>query len=119
MILDHYHDKTAQKFWAKEIKENLETYEKDLNQALEWLDFPTLLWQARRLPQKVRGKCYFPKIKIKENTEALRELRNAVMHNKFLLLFRGFETCYLTATDYIGSENLKANIQNLINFFAV
>lgn len=51
-----------------------------------------------------------------ENVFALKELRNAVMHNKFLLLFKGFEICYVAGVDNDMSNNLKANILNLINF---
>lgn len=116
VILDNYHDKTKQRFWVDELRENLKTYENDLNQALERLDFSNLLWQVRRLPQAARTKCGFPSKHIKENTFALKELRNAVMHNKFLLLFRGFEVCYVEGVDSKKSANLKANILNLVNF---
>lgn len=94
----------------------MKTYENDLNQALERLDFSNLLLQARWLPQAARTKCGFPNKHIKENALALKELRNAVMHNKFPLLFRGFDVCYVEGVDSKKSANLKANILNLVNF---
>ena len=51
-----------------------------------------------------------------DNFFALKELRNAVMHNKFLLLYRGFNECYVQGVDGEKSANLKANILNLIQF---
>lgn len=116
IILDNYHDKDNQKFWVEDLRENLKEYDNDLNQALERLDFPNLIFQARKLPQKVREKCEFPKSHLQENAFALKELRNAVMHNKFLLLFKGFETCYVDGVDNKESNTLRANIINLINF---
>ena len=44
---------------------------------------------------------------------ALVVLRNAVMHNKFLLLYKGFEVCYCNSNK---SSTLTANIYNLISF---
>ncbi len=38
------------------------------------------------------------------------------MHNKFLLLYRGFATCFVDGVDGGKSSNLKANILNLIRF---
>ena len=38
------------------------------------------------------------------------------MHNKFLLLYRGFEECYVNGVDDGKSASLKANILNLIQF---
>ena len=38
------------------------------------------------------------------------------MHNKFLLLYRGYEECYVSGVDAGKSANLKANILNLVQF---
>jgi hypothetical protein len=116
IILDNYYNDINQNFWIIDMKKNLKTYNDDLNQALERLEFSKLISQARKLPEEINVKCCFPKQHISKNAYALRELRNAVMHNKFLLLYKGFDICYVEGVDGNKSNSLKANIINLINF---
>ena len=117
IILDNYHNRVRQRFWIDELRNKLNEYENNLNDALEHIDFRTLLIQCQKLPKAKRNLCLFPKGKqLKENSIALKELRNAVMHNKFLLLYRGYEACYVDGVDDGKSANLKANILNLIQF---
>ena len=117
IILDHYITKTRQIFWINELKEKLKEYSHNLNDALEHLDFASLLIQSQTLPKAIKELCHFPSGKhLKDNSIALKELRNAVMHNKFLLLYRGFNECYVQGVDDGKSANLKANILNLIQF---
>ena len=117
IILDHYIIKTRQSFWINELKEKLKEYSYNLNDALEHLDFASLLIQSQKLPKAIKELCHFPSGKhLKDNSIALKELRNAVMHNKFLLLYRGFNECYVQGVDDGKSANLKANILNLIQF---
>lgn len=117
IILDHYITKTRQSFWINELKEKLKEYSHNLNDALEHLDFASLLIQSQKLPKAIKELCHFPSGKhLKDNSIALKELRNAVMHNKFLLLYRGFNECYVQGVDDGKSANLKANILNLIQF---
>ena len=117
VILDEYRYKVKKVRWVKDIYDKLKEFGGDLNDALEHIEFSVLLIQANRLPIKIRQKCLFPKSKyFIENSIALKELRNAVMHNKFLLLYRGYETCYIDGVDDNKSSNLKANILNLISF---
>ena len=117
VILDEYRYKVNKARWVKDIYDKLKEFGGDLNDALEHIEFSSLLIQTRMLPQRVKNKCLLPKTKkLKENTIALKELRNAVMHNKFLLLYRGYETCYIDGVDGSKSSNLKANILNLISF---
>ena len=117
VILDEYRYRIKKIQWIRDIKERLEEFNGDLNDALEHIDFSSLLIQTRMLPQRVKNKCLLPKTRnLKENSIALKELRNAVMHNKFLLLYRGYETCYIDGVDDNKSSNLKANILNLISF---
>mgnify|MGYP005776173489 FL=1 len=117
IILDHYITKTRQIFWINELKEKLKEYSHNLNDALEHLDFASLLIQSQKLPKAIKELCHFPSGKhLKDNSIALKELRNAVMHNKFLLLYRGFNECYVQGVDDGKSANLKANILNLIQF---
>lgn len=117
VILDNYKNDIRQKCWIKDLRDNLKVYGNNLNDALEHLEFSALLIQCRRLPLKIKAKCGFPQSKyLKDNSIALKELRNAVMHNKFLLLYRGFEECFVKGVDNGRSTNLKANILNLIQF---
>ncbi|MBD5632089.1 MAG: hypothetical protein HDP34_02510 [Clostridia bacterium] len=117
VILDNYINRLKQKFWINEVRLKLKEYSNNLNDALEHIDFSSLLIQCQKLPKQKQELCLFPKSKyLKENSIALKELRNAVMHNKFLLLYRGFEECYVNGVDAGKSANLKANILNLIQF---
>ena len=116
VILDEYRDNTKRTKWVKEIREKLCEFGGDLNDALEHIDFSSLLLQICRLPPEIRKKCIFFNKRLTDNSIAIKTLRNAVMHNKFLLLYRGFETCYVEGVDDGKSANLKANILNLIRF---
>ena len=116
-ILDNFRFRTKKISWLQDISEKLEEYNNDLNDTLEHIDFSTLLFQTKRLQQEGKLKGVFPKIRhLNENIIALKELRNAVMHNKFLILYRGYETCYINGVDGGKSSTLKANILNLIAF---
>lgn len=117
VILDSYILDVKQRFWIKDLRGQLKAYDNNLNDALEHIDFSSLLIQCQRLPKEVRLLCGFPNGKhLKENSIALKELRNAVMHNKFLLLYRGYDVCYVDGVDDNKSASLKANILNLIQF---
>lgn len=117
VILDSYMLDVKPRFWIKDLREQLNAYDNNLNDALEHIDFSSLLIQCQRLPKEIRSLCGFPIGKhLKENSIALKELRNAVMHNKFLLLYRGYDVCYVDGVDDNKSASLKANILNLIEF---
>lgn len=95
----------------------MKKYDDNLNEALEHIEFLSLLMQCLKLPEEIKNKCHFPSIKhLRKNLFALKELRNAVMHNKFLLLYRGYDVCYVDGIDAGKSASLKANILNLIQF---
>lgn len=117
IILDNYIQNTRQVFWVKQLQMSLIKFENNLNNALEHLSFSSLLNQCQKLPEEIKARCFsLNKNHLKKNLFALKELRNAVMHNKFLLLYRGFEKCYVNGVDAGKSANLKANILNLIQF---
>ena len=117
VILDNYINRVKQKFWIEEFKNELVNCDYNLNDALEYVDFRVLLIQCQRLPKQKQELCHLPRGKYtKENSIALKELRNSVMHNKFLLLYRGFEECFVDGVDNGRSASLKANILNLIQF---
>ncbi|MBD5414133.1 MAG: hypothetical protein HDR52_06925 [Treponema sp.] len=117
VILDNYINRLEQDFWTEPLQINLKKYNNNLNDALEHLEFSSLLTQCQRLPEETKNRC-FPSNgnHLKKNLFALKELRNAVMHNKFLLLYRGFNVCYVEGVDAGKSANLKASILNLIQF---
>lgn len=117
VILDNFADSIKQCFWRKSLK-NLIDQHGNLNNALEDLPFSELLWQiqVKDMPEIVKSRCALPEKYLRENTKAIIELRNAVMHNKFLILYRGFEVCYVDGVDAGKSASLKANIINLYNF---
>lgn len=113
-ILDAYFDNTDQNFWIPEIKSKLDKNEK-LDSVLEGLGFKELIKQMKRMPDAIKQKCDFVgRKRLRENIFALKELRNAVMHNKFLLMYRGFAMCYLSNGKQGAS--LRDNILNLISF---
>ncbi len=117
VILDNYINRIKQKFWIEELQNKIEDFTYNLNDALEHIDFSSLLIQCQRLPKEIRALCNFPKGKnLINNSIALKELRNAVMHNKFLILYRGYDVCYVDGVDDNKSTSLKANILNLIQF---
>lgn len=118
VILDKYAHNSNQTFWTTALFKKLIKYE-NLNDALERLEFSELLAQCMVLPEDIRQSCLFVSTHLKANLHALKELRNAVMHNKFLLLYRGFDKCYVDGVDAGKSANLKANILNLIQFLPV
>lgn len=89
---------------------------KDMDKALEKLDFSHLVNQLYKIRGVFQDKHLFSKnSRFKKNKDALIELRNCVMHNRFLLLYRGYKECYVSEID-VKSTTLKDNIQNLINF---
>ena len=87
-----------------------------LNGSLEALDFKYLIDLVQLISKDLDECCIFVTEHQNKNFYALRVLRNAVMHNKFLILYRGFEVCYVKGVDANKSANLKANILNHINF---
>lgn len=116
VILDNYISNVNQTFWSKTLNNLIQKNKGNLNDALESLEFSALLNQCKKLPDDVKRLCNFPVNHLNENIRALVGLRNAVMHNKFLLLYRGFEVCYVQGVDNNKSASIKANILNLIQF---
>lgn len=114
-ICDAYFKNTKQKFWTIEMQEKLKCNENDMDRALEHLDFAALLEQCKKCPQKVKKQFAFPHNHFDENVKALIRLRNAVMHNKFLLLYRGLGECYIDGIETVQTS-LSAHIINLISF---
>ena len=113
-ILDVYFDNTNQQFWIKEIKEEIDKG-LPLNIILEDLGFRKLIKQMKQMPDEIKQKCdLLGRTRLKENTDALIVFRNAVMHNKFLLMYKGFSVCFLM-NGKVGAS-LRDNIFNLLSF---
>ena len=116
ILLDEYRFNANGIKWRKDIQEKLRKHQNDLNDALEHIEFSSLLMQIQKLPNSIKEKCRLPLRRQKENCIALTGLRNAVMHNKFLLLYRGYDVCYVEGVDANKSASFKANLLNLIQF---
>ena len=116
ILLDRYRFNVEECVWIRDIQLQLDKYASDLNDALEYVDFSSLLIQIQKLPNSIKDKCGLPQRRTLENCKALKGLRNAVMHNKFLLLYRGYDVCYVEGVDANKSASFKANLLNLIQF---
>ena len=113
-ISNKYEDAaTQQDFWIdagrdyNRIKTNINNG-KPLFKTLEDIDFGTLIKQVKNLPEIDRHEL-FCGVGTDENLDAVKELRNAVSHHKFL------KSCKFKDCDVDGrnSDSLIANIQNL------
>lgn len=113
ILLDNISDSTEQNFWIKIIADKINSGIR-LDIILENLGFRSLLNQIKLLPDNLKEYNFNYNKPIRKNIDALIELRNAVMHNKFLLMYRGYEMCYF-AKGRKGST-LRDNILNLVNF---
>lgn len=112
IILDNLADEVIQNPICN-LKHLLDKFNNNLNDALEDLLFSDLLKQIQKFSEDIRGKFYPINSHERVNIKAMKNLRNAVMHNKFILLYRGFEDCFIKEDK---KATLKANILNLTNF---
>jgi len=115
IILDKYRFDWSSLAASSYLSYLLKKY-RDMDKALEKLDFSHLVNQIYKTHDAFDNVFVFPNsVHLKKNKDALIELRNCVMHNRFLLLYRGYKECYVSEID-LKSTTLKDNIQNLINF---
>ena len=115
IILDKYRFDWSGLKLDPQLKHNLKIYG-NMDRAVEMIDFSHLINQVYKIRSSVYDKYVFPASKhLRKNIIALIELRNSVMHNRLLLLYRGFEECYVNDVS-LKSAALKDNIINLINF---
>ncbi len=113
-ILDYSMESFNHIEWDKKIVDVLKSCNNDVNRALEEIDFRTLKRQCLKMPNKVKENLGLNnRPKLSNNLNSLVQLRNAVMHNKFLLLYKGLDVCYSNGNK---SSTLTANICNLISF---
>ena len=113
ILLNNFYSNLNQSFWIKQIKEKLES-DLELEKILEDLSFRHLLSQTKKLPESIKPKPFKHKKHLNQNLNSLIILRNAVMHNKFLLFYLGFGKCYLNKKP--SGSTLRHNIYNLASF---
>lgn len=112
-ISNKYEDNIQQTFWinGKRDYNRIKTRLKSgtpLFKVLEDVDFGTLLEQVKHLPVTDR-KQLFGNIGSDTNLDAVKDLRNAVSHHKFLKQY-SFKDCIVDGND---SNSMISNIQNL------
>lgn len=116
LILDYYRFDWSNIALDNQLKKEL-IKRNDMNAALEQILFSSLINQIELIKDNISDRFIFPETKyLKENKDALVELRNAVMHNKLLVLYHGFKECYLGDDGFSKSATLKDNVINLIRF---
>lgn len=107
-------DAVQQVFWVDESRYDYNKIKtqlvngKPLSKTLEDVDFGTLIKQIKLLPALDRNQL-FGVVGTDDNLEAVKDLRNAVSHHKFLRLY-SFENCTVNGNK---SDSLIANIKNL------
>lgn len=113
-ISNKYEDTAIQQvFWIdagrdfNRIRTNINN-EKPLFKTLEAVDFGTLVEQVKKLPEADKQNL-FDSAGTDVNLDAVKELRNAVSHHKFLKMCQ-LKSCIV---DGNKSDSLIANIQNL------
>ena len=116
LLLDNYRSHWSGIVLKEELNKELNKTN-DFNSALEEISFSTLINQVVLLKDNFGEKFVFPNMfHFTKNKDALIELRNCVMHNKMLALFRGYKECYLSDANESKGTTLKDNIINLIHF---
>ena len=113
-ISNKYENDIQQVFWVDDrryeynkIKTQL-VNGKPLFKTLEDVDFGTLIKQVKHMPELDR-KQLFGNVGSDENLDAIKELRNAVSHHKYLKLCQ-LKNC---TVDGNKSDSLISNIKNL------
>ena len=115
IILDNYSDDLKSDFLIDKIKIKLSLHsDMNFNDVLEDLGFEDLINQMQKLPKSIVQSCNFNVKNLAKNLYAVKVLRNAVMHNKFLVLYKRFNYCYFE--NGVKDASLKSNILNLIRF---
>lgn len=107
-------DAIQQVFWVDESRYDYNKIKtqlvngKPLSKTLEDVDFGTLIKQVKDLPEFDR-KQLFGDVGTDDNLDAVKDLRNAVSHHKFLRLY-SLKTCNVDGNE---SDSLFSNIRNL------
>lgn len=112
-IANKYEDNVHQNFWINgkgernQIKNNIKKG-KNLFDVLEDTDFGCLIEQVKKLPSKDQEELFNCSYN-NDNLDAIRELRNAISHHKFLNEYN-FKECIVSD---VKNNSLINNIKNL------
>lgn len=112
-ISNKYGNDLQQNFWINgwgernQIKDNIERGQ-ELFEVLENTEFGCLIKQVENLPIEDKAQL-FGNSYCKKNLDAVKELRNAVSHHKFLARYK-LKTCIV---DGVEGDSLIDNIKNL------
>ncbi len=112
-IANKYEDDVGHSFWINgigkrnRIRNNIEAG-LNLFDILEEVDFGTLIQQVKKLPEEDIIRLFGDK-GTDQNIEAVRELRNAVSHHKFMFSHK-FLKCDING---VINDTLESNIKNL------
>ena len=81
-----------------------------LSTELEDLYFSELINLSMKLKSELLVELYGKINHLKENLEAIRELRNSVSHHRLMFVYEGFDSCFI---DDVEEDTLIANLKNL------
>lgn len=113
-LSNKYEDNPIQPFWqdGRSPRSKVKTRiidGKSVSEVLQSIDFGDLLNQIKNIPAEDINEMFDCTIDIHSNLDAVRELRNAVSHHAFLMVYK-FNTCIV---DGIRNSSLEHNIKNL------
>lgn len=96
---------------GKKITERIKNEGSNIATELENLQFNELLKLSLKLQKTELNKLYPETKNLKENLDAIRELRNNVSHHRILTIYDEFKQCYFEEEK---EKYLLINIKNLI-----
>ncbi|MCU0104421.1 Abi family protein [Acholeplasma vituli] len=113
-LSNKYEDNPIQPFWkdGRSPRSKVKTRiidGKSVSEVLQSIDFGDLLNQIKNIPAEDINEMFDCTIDIHSNLDAVRELRNAVSHHAFLMVYK-FNTCIVEG---IRNSSLEHNIKNL------
>lgn len=95
----------------KKITKRIKSEGSNIATELENLQFNELLKFSLKLQKTELNKLYPETKNLKENLDAIRELRNTVSHHRILTIYDEFKECYVEEKK---GKDLLINIKNLI-----
>ena len=113
-LSNKYEDDPIQPFWQhgrpprSKVKSRIVDGE-SVSEVLQSIDFGDLLNQIKNISAEDISEMFDCTIDIHSNLDAVRELRNAVSHHAFLMVYK-FNTCIVEG---IRNSSLEHNIKNL------
>ena len=123
LILDRYNEKVDKLNIHKNLNNKYKLFN-DLRISLEEILFSDLKNQIYKIKKELSDIYLFPSNDyLKENLNAIVDLRNAVMHNKLLVLHHNFKECYPDFTretkdelfELTAVEHMKRHLARILN----